>query len=45
MLGNPETAQSLLRSSIMEGRISKINVQRDPIWKEILDDLLMETLI
>ena len=38
ILGNPETAHSLLRSAILEGRISKLNVQRDPIWREILDD-------
>ena len=43
ILGNPETAQSLLRSAILEGRISKLNVQRDPIWREILDDSLTET--
>jgi hypothetical protein len=36
ILGNPETAQDLLRSSIAEGRISKISVQRDPIWREVL---------
>jgi tetratricopeptide (TPR) repeat protein len=42
ILGNPETAQSLLRSAIIEGPISKFSVQRDPIWREILDVSLME---
>jgi Flp pilus assembly protein TadD len=45
ILGNPESAQSLLRSSIMEGQISKLNVQRDPIWREMMEDSLMETLL
>jgi len=45
MLGNLDTAQGLLRFSIMEGRILKINVQRDPILNEALSDSLMETLL
>lgn len=44
ILGNPETAQSLLRSSMMEGRISKFSVQRNPIWRETMEYPLMETL-
>jgi len=45
MFGNPETARSWLRSSIIEGRISKITVQRDPIWTEVLNESPMETLL
>ncbi len=45
MLGNLETALSLLKLTILNGQLSTLSVQRDPILKEILGDLLMETLL
>ena len=45
ILGNLNSAQDLLKSSIAEGRISRINVQRDPIWNEVFGDSFTGALI
>ena len=45
ILGNLNSAEDLLKSSIAEGRISRINVQRDPIWNEVFGDSFMGALI
>lgn len=45
MLGNLETAVSWLKAAILNGQMTRINVQRDPILNEILDDSLTEILL
>ena len=45
MHGNIETAVSLLKAVILNGQMTKVNIQRDPILNEILEDSLTEILL